>query len=395
VDKEGQCWVSLKKPILLPFFPETEESITKFKEERKMLCLPEKFIDAESGQRVKVEFLCELAWDGNNLYVNPECVFTAPLYKSAKITDVDKKSNTLIMEPKIKCYLKLKLPSKLEQWDHFKKDLKGTVQMKSVNEDILLEYSQKTGIHSFTIGEEEDFTLLINDPFLKCVEIPKDIWGDKESGKSKHGEYTIDELCNFDLKVQLTGEQASKIDSAKLKMHGVRNRTEPFEETHGDHTVQFINLRYNDLPFQVTADEQGYLLEPLDISINDYKDMDSKDPLLLEREWEVWDYVEKLVIIVTDLHGKLLPDMKILLTDSQKFPNEKIENPPSRKERQTDENGELSYSEVYDWRHSQIEIKDSAGQATIFGPTEVSSPDIEIPPGNSPNSITVIIEIGK
>ena len=398
VDKDGKCWLSFKEHFTV--YPETEESIAKFIKERKMILLPEKFIDAESDESVKVKFLCELAWDGNDLYVNPECEFKAPLYKPTKITaeSYGTKRKTLIMERKIQYYLTLKLPSELEQWDHFKKDLKGTAQMKSGNETITLKYSKESEAHNFTIEKEEDFTLRIKDPFLKYVEIPKDIWVVQESGKSKHVEYAINKLCEFTLKVQLTGKKANKIDSAKLvsKKHGVRSRADKFRETHGVHTAQFINLRYEDLPFQVTVDEQGYFLKPLDISLNDYEDMKPSDPPLLEkREWVVWEYVEELVIIVTDSHGKPMPDAVVSLKDSQNFLKEKIKDlPTSRGEKFADENGGLTYLKVYDWRHSQIEIKDRTGQETIFGPREVSSSDIEITSGDA-NSVDVTIKIRK
>jgi hypothetical protein len=137
-------------------------------------------------------------------------------------------------------------------------------------------------------------------------------------------------------------------------------------------------------------------LKPLDISLNDYEDMKPSDPPLLEkREWVVWEYVEELVIIVTDSHGKPMPDAVVSLKDSQNFLKEKIKDlPTSRGEKFADENGGLTYLKVYDWRHSQIEIKDRTGQETIFGPAEVSSSNIEITGGDA-NSIDVTIKIRK
>ena len=141
VDKESQCWVNLRKGKCVFFH--SERNIKGFIEQRNMLPMPERFIN-DDGQEVEVTFLSDIAWDGNYLYVEPECEFEAQHYKPAKMTDADTATNTLRMERKIQYHLTLKLPPGLEEWDLFKRNLKGTAHMKSGNENIPLAYDINT-----------------------------------------------------------------------------------------------------------------------------------------------------------------------------------------------------------------------------------------------------------
>jgi hypothetical protein len=280
-----------------------------------------------------------------------------------------------IPKKKVQYHLVLKGSSEVQKLNLLNKDLTAADAVSSaLSDSIQLSWDSNTKEHTFTFPKGTKVNLTLQEKRVSPNVIPFDTW-EQQLDESMKGELDVD-LSPFKVVVKLSGREAKKITAVKLvsdKKKGTPNQGR-VERSNNTYIAQFVDVDWKNGPFKISASAQGVYFELIAFNQEShFGELDSPSnqsrPVLVFTQ-NVWSYTEILRIrVIASSLGN--PDLVVSLEDSEALPSalkNRVQEQVGAdgRERLTDDNGEVVFDEVYDWRNAKITIKTSDGGTTLL-----------------------------